>query len=201
VLDRYASRPSYLRIGGRPVIFVYGLDGDGPEMPARWETAQRLGFYTVLRIFGYGLYRVAASQPDAWHDYRPAVRTVITRDAISVSPGFFADWEPRPRLARNPRAFERATRAALVVAHRYGHDFILFTTGNEDGEGTGYLPRTRALDTGVDRIEAPGGPPSDAEVQALERALPPLPRIIAPLIEDLVGEQDERSAGMPSPSR
>jgi hypothetical protein len=176
--DRIAQRPNYLRIEGRPVVFVYGADEDGLDMPGRWEVAQRLGFFTVLRVFGYGFYRWSPHQPDAWHDYRPAVRMVRTRDAISVSPGFFAVTDDAPRLPRDPRAFAAASRQALLEARAQGQRFVLWTTGNEDGEGTGYFPQTRLIGVGDQWTADPDAGPSDREVAILERILPPLPEIV-----------------------
>jgi hypothetical protein len=183
IRERYAGRHSYLWTQGKPVIFVYGVDRDGLEMPRRWEVAQRLGFYTVLRVFGYGLYRWSVHQPDAWHDYRPAVRITRTDDAISVSPGFYAAWESRPRLRRSTAAFAAASRAATRIAHRYGHRFVLWTTGNEDGEGTGYFPQTRATEVSGGRRPPAQPRRSAADIAVLERILPPLPEIVAPPIQ------------------
>jgi hypothetical protein len=176
--ERYADRPSYLRIDGRPVIFVYGVDEEGLDMPRRWEVAQRAGFFTVLRVFGYGLYRFGPHQPDAWHDYRPAIRTTRTSDAISVSPGFFSVTEPEPRLERDPAAFAAASRRALMEARARGQRFVLWTTGNEDGEGTGYFPQTTVIRAGAESSPHPDSGPSDREVAILERILPPLPEIV-----------------------
>jgi hypothetical protein len=178
ISDRFASRPSYLRLDDRPVLFVYSSDHDRLDYPRRWLIARRMGFYTVLRVFGYGLYRFTSHQPDAWHDYRPAVRTTATRDAISVSPGFFKATEAAPRLRRNPQAFAAASRAALIRAHIRGHEFVLWTTGNEDGEGTGYFPATRWIRVDGRRVADPRGPRSDLELLLLSGVLPPLPEIV-----------------------
>jgi hypothetical protein len=177
IQEQYATRPSYLRIDGRPVLFVYGVDEEGFDMPARWKVAQEMGFYTVLRVFGYGMYRFSPDQPDAWHDYRPASRVARTSDATSVSPGFYKANEPHPRLERDTAAFTRASRAAMELAVRARQTFVLWTTGNEDGEGTGYFPQTKVVRVNGKREAAPDSPPSDQLVHILERLLPPLPEI------------------------
>ena len=49
----YAADPAYLKIDGKPVIFVYADGADGCPMADRWtqaNTAER-GFYVVLKVF------------------------------------------------------------------------------------------------------------------------------------------------------
>jgi hypothetical protein len=179
LLREYAARPSYLRIGGRPVLFVYGDDREGLDLTWRWKVARKLGFYTVLRVFGWGTWRLMPEQPDGWHDYRPAVRVTGTAQMTSVSPGFWSVNDGAPRLARDVRAFASASREALAFARRTRQPFVLWTTANEDGEGTGWFPVTPVTHAGDGSPEpAPGAPPSDQLVAILEAILPPLPRIV-----------------------
>jgi hypothetical protein len=49
IKENYARHPSYLRVGGRFVVFVYGGAGDGCATAARWNEANTLGAYIVLR--------------------------------------------------------------------------------------------------------------------------------------------------------
>ncbi len=131
-LARTATSPAYLRVGGRTVVFVYGDPQDGCPMARRWADAVRdLGLYVVLKIFPG--YASCDAQPDAWHQYSPAERSVtVGHDAVSVSPGFWKKGDPAPRLARDVAAFDRAvTTMAASRAH-----FQLLTTYNEWGEGT-----------------------------------------------------------------
>jgi len=48
IVSNYAGSSSYLRIGGRPVVFVYSSPGDGCAMAARWNAANTVGAYLVL---------------------------------------------------------------------------------------------------------------------------------------------------------
>jgi hypothetical protein len=126
------SSPSYLRVGGNPVVFVYGDPKDGCGMARRWAAADKdLGLYVVLKVFPG--YQSCDAPPDAWHQYSPAVRSVtVGTDSVSVSPGFWKKGDAAPRLARDPVAFDQAV-AAMAAS---GAHFQLVTTYNEWGEGT-----------------------------------------------------------------
>lgn len=132
IARRYASSPSFLRIGGRPVIFVYASGGDGCSMAQRWKAANATaGFYVVLKVFAG--YRGCSAQPSGWHQYAAASRSDSQRGySFSVSPGFWLITESAPRLARDPAAFASAVRAMVAS----DAPFQLITTFNEWGEGT-----------------------------------------------------------------
>src|SRR6476646_744769 len=67
------TRPSFLQINGRPVVFVYTDGLDACPMATRWHDANTFGFYIVLKVFSG--YRTCPAQPDSWHQYSPAVAT------------------------------------------------------------------------------------------------------------------------------
>lgn len=48
IVETYASSPSYLRVGGRPVVFVYSGVGDGCGMAERWQAGNTVGAHVVL---------------------------------------------------------------------------------------------------------------------------------------------------------
>jgi hypothetical protein len=51
--SKYAKAPGYLRVGGKPVLFVYGDGTDGCGMADRWKAVDA-AFYVVLKVFpGY----------------------------------------------------------------------------------------------------------------------------------------------------
>jgi hypothetical protein len=134
---RYAADPNYLRVGGRPVLFVWaGGGGNSCTTTQQWVTANaRYGFYLVLKVFpGYTRCRY---QPSDWHEYGPANRTaVVPGHSFAVSPGFWFTGDARPRLARDPYAFDAAVKAMA----RSGARWQLVTTFNEWGEGTSVEP-------------------------------------------------------------
>jgi hypothetical protein len=134
--DRYGSDPSYLRIGGRPVVFAYGDANDGCAMAQRWQQANAaIGAYVVLKVFPG--YQTCPAQPDGWHQYAPAGREQSQAGrSFSISPGFWLATDAAPRLARDPACFRRAVRD--MVASRA--PWQLVTTFDEWGEGTAVQP-------------------------------------------------------------
>ncbi len=129
--SRYGSNPSFYRIGGRPVIFVYGQPSDGCAMVSRWSQANASGAdYVVLKVFrGFG---ACAGQPNAWHQYSPAVaENNQAGHSFTISPGFWLATAPQ-RLARSVTRWQQEVRD--MVASR--EPWQLVTTFNEWGEGT-----------------------------------------------------------------
>ena len=128
---KYAADPNHLRVGGKPVLFVWADPRDGCGMAARWKAANTLGFHIVLKRF----YKFEACQgaSASWHDYGPASRVLDNRPwSYSVSPGFHFVGDARARLPRDPAAWDRALRSMRAS----GAKWQLLTTYNEWGEGT-----------------------------------------------------------------
>ncbi len=131
VARRYARRPSYFRIEGRFVVFVYAGEQDACGMVDRWRQAAVAGAYIVLKVFPG--YRACGSQPDGWHQYAPARALDVRPGSYAVvSPGFDKADEPSARLPRDLRRWRRDVQA--LKASRA--PFQLVTTFNEWGEGT-----------------------------------------------------------------
>jgi hypothetical protein len=129
--SHYARQPGYLRVGGKPVIFVYADAVDGCAMADRWNAANTLGFYVVLKVFSG--YRTCASQPSSWHQYAPASAEDRQRGySFSISPGFWKRNETVPRLARDLTRWQSDV-AAMKAS---GEPWQLITTFSEWGEGT-----------------------------------------------------------------
>jgi hypothetical protein len=128
----YATNPAYLRVAGKPVIFVYADGADRCGMVDRWHAANTAGFYVVLKVFPG--FKTCAGQPSSWHQYAPAVAS--DRQAgysFSISPGFWKRSEATARLVRDPIRW--AKNVAAMTAS--GEPWQLITTFNEWGEGTG----------------------------------------------------------------
>ncbi|MDX6645520.1 MAG: hypothetical protein QOK40_1247, partial [Miltoncostaeaceae bacterium] len=131
IRDRYAGDPSFLRIDGRFVIFVWAQAGDACAMADRWKQANTVGAYLVLKVF-VG-FKGCASQPDGWHQYGPAVPASNQAPySFTISPSFNKPGEPGPRLDRDLSRW-RANIRAMIAS---GASFQLVTTFSEWGEGT-----------------------------------------------------------------
>lgn len=130
IFNNYAQNQGYLRIGGKPVLFVYADATDGCGMADRWKAANTLGFYMVLKVFGG--YTACLNQPEGWHQYGPAVNYDQQGSySVTISPGF---WK-KGNTAMLPRDLTRWNQdiSNMVAANP---NFQLITTWNEWGEGT-----------------------------------------------------------------
>ncbi len=131
IAAHYAGDPNFLRLGGKPVIFVYADPADDCTMVDRWKAGNTLGFYVVLKVFAG--YTTCVNQPDSWHQYGPAVSfDQQGQHAVSISPGYWKKGDAAPLLARDLTRWDQDIRS-MVAANP---DFQLITTWNEWGEGT-----------------------------------------------------------------
>jgi len=131
VNSHYGSDPSFYKINGRPVIFVYAQPSDGCAMASRWAQANASGAdYVVLKVFPG--YPSCSSQPAAWHQYSPAVAEDHQAGrSFAISPGFWLATGS-VRLARDLSRWQQDVRD--MVASDEPWQFV--TTFNEWGEGT-----------------------------------------------------------------
>ena len=130
IRDKYGNDPSFLRINGRFVVFVYADGADACGMVDRWKQANTVGAYLVLKVFSG--YRNCANQPDGWHQYSPAVAADSQRGySYAIAPGFWKKGDA-VRLARDLTRWNQNVRDMVAS----GAPFQLVTTFNEWGEGT-----------------------------------------------------------------
>jgi hypothetical protein len=152
-----AASPAWLRVGGRPVLFVYNADDTNCAVTDRWAGANRGRFYLNLKVMPG--YQSCAHQPDAWHQYGPAsVTQQVLPWSVNVAPGFFKFNEATPRLDRNLSTF----KAALAQQVASGAQWQLVTSWNEWGEGTGVEPTTQFTQSYLDAMASaylPAGAP------------------------------------------
>lgn len=171
IKDKYASQYSYLKIGGKPVVFVYAGNDDGPEMAERWrQVREQTGVYTVLKV--YGGYEGDASKANSWHQYAPANRAGQHGNySYYVSPGFWKDGDP-VRLERNLQEFRNAV-SDMVDADT---TWKLIQTWNEWGEGSSVEPGEQVVQTtsGDAAPDPYGAIFGNAYIDALNEILPTL---------------------------
>ncbi len=122
IRDHYGNDPSFLRIGGRFVVFVYADGADACGMADRWKQANTVGAYLVLKVFSG--YATCASQPDGWHQYSPAVAADNQKShSYAIAPGFWKKGDT-VRLARDLTRWNQNIRDMIAS----GAPFQLVTT-------------------------------------------------------------------------
>jgi Glycosyl hydrolase family 99 len=132
IRDHYAADPSFFKVAGRFVVFVYTDGADACAMATRWSEANAgINAYLVLKVFSG--YRTCPSQPAGWHQYS-AAKAADSQAGYdySISPGFDKANEASPRLARDATRWAQNVRDMVAS----GAPFQLITTFNEWGEGT-----------------------------------------------------------------
>jgi hypothetical protein len=131
IRDHYAVSPAYLKIDGKFVVFVYGSDSDNCDMVKRWTDANTVNAYLVLKIF-VG-YKKCNQQPDAWHQYSPAIsQRQVGMDSYVISPGFALAGQENIPLTRDVKRWNSDIKTMTASQT----NFQLITTFNEWGEGT-----------------------------------------------------------------
>jgi len=129
IRDEYASKPSYLRIGGRFVVFAYG-GAESCDVADRWTQANTVGAYIVLPAFAG--FRDCPHQPDSWHFYSASIPEFELHGyAYGICPGFWRIDE-QPRLERDLERWKQDVRDMIAS----GEPLQLVLTFNEWGEGT-----------------------------------------------------------------
>jgi hypothetical protein len=160
VRDRYASKPAYLKVDGRFVVFVYGNGADSCATAARWAAANTVAAYVVLS--GFGGWADCPWQPQAWHQYS-ADREEYTfaPNSFMISPGF--DEASAPAPAR-PRSLD-AWRQSIVDMVGSNAPWQLVISFNEWPEGT-------SVESGGDWASPSG---FGVYLDALHDGIPPRP--------------------------
>lgn len=170
IKTNYTNQPSFLKIDGKPVVFVYA-GADGADMASRWAQARsQTGFYVVLKV--YSGYKTDPNQPDSWHQYAPAVRTDSQSPySYAISPGFWKDGET-VRLARSLSEFQTAV-TNMVSANV---TWKLTETWNEWGEGSSVEPGDQVIQTtsGNATLDPSGAPFKNQYIDILKNTLPAL---------------------------
>lgn len=171
IKSKYASQPGFLKIDGKPVVFVYGDNNDGAGMADRWrQVREQTGIYTVLKVYsGYGS---SVTKADSWHQYAPAVRGgQHGKFSYFVSPGFWKDGDP-VRLKRDLSEFRNEV-SQMVESDA---TWKLIETWNEWGEGTSVEPGDQVIQTrsGDAKLDPQGVPFKNKYIDVLNQLLPDL---------------------------
>jgi hypothetical protein len=134
IRDHYSRDPSFLRVNGKFVVFVYADGADACGMADRWKQANTVNAYVVLKVFPG--YSSCASQPNNWHQYAPALAaSQQANHSYSISPGFWLVGN-NMRLSRDVTRWQKNVRDMVASGARWQ----LVTTFSEWGEGTAVEP-------------------------------------------------------------
>ena len=98
---------TWLRVNGKPVIFVYNTNDKTCAISRKWHDAAP-NWYVSLKVFSG--YRTCPIQPDSWHQYVPSLPIDEQLPySVRISPGFQLHGTA-PRLSRDPARFEDSIR-------------------------------------------------------------------------------------------
>ncbi len=133
LLDLAKRQPAWLRVDGKPVLFVDNSGRTGCDDVAKWAraTSSFSDAYVDMKVFPG--YAECPQQPSSWHQQSASVRfTRHGRFASSISPGFWSGDKASPRLARDLGAF----CAAAVRQRDTATDWKLLTSFNQWSDGS-----------------------------------------------------------------
>jgi hypothetical protein len=139
IKSKYTSSPYYLRIDGKPVIFVYNTLHKGHTLlgdVTKWSLIRnQTGFYVIMKGNPFD-HKVKPTIVDGWYEYNPIKRYEQIRDySATISPGFWK-FHQHQLLVRNITDFQIAVQK-LAAANVH---FKLIATWNEWYEGTSIEP-------------------------------------------------------------
>ena len=135
--DNYFGHPAYLRVNGKPVVFVYCSSGTLSQVD-KWSSL-RSKYNLYVSMTDLPQWWTKANKIDSWHGYAPAIRGkgVYLGSkvySLSLSAGFW-NHEATPRLAR-----DLAEWTGYIGALGYYNPDWELVYWNEHGEGTAIEP-------------------------------------------------------------
>jgi hypothetical protein len=128
--NAYTSSPSYMRMNGKPLIFVWSAGDSACTVADRWKQAAP-NWYVVLKLSSG--FKDCSTQPDGWHQYGPSSASHHHAGYYyTISPGFRRADGAGSTLARDINRWNQQVKDMVAS----GEPWQLITTFNEWGEGT-----------------------------------------------------------------
>jgi hypothetical protein len=122
---------AYLRVRGRPVVFVPLGRDDGCAEARRWVQANAsVGVHLVLQTFAG--YRSCRARASGWYGRGSARASERAGDSFTIRPGVFDAGEDQPRLPRDLSRWYADVRAMVASRARWQ----LVSSFNGWAEGT-----------------------------------------------------------------
>jgi len=140
LFNNYANDANYLKVNGKPVVFIYNTSVKNCTDVATWERYNNGRFYLNFQVFSG--YTNCSVKGESYHQYGAFYSTQNPGQdhqknyCFSVCPGFWKYNEGQPRLARDPVRF--AANVAAMVASNEPWQVVISL--DEQGEGTGVEP-------------------------------------------------------------
>ncbi len=186
---RFGHDPAYLRLRGRPVVFVQAGPHDGCAMVRRWHSAGSASVYLVMPAFP-GWQSCAKLAEQLVRGAPPASRrTICAGESFSISPGAWTTSEQAPAQPRDLTVFAASVRQ-MVASHEPWqivssfNDWIAGTAIEAGGgwlSGSGFGTYLDALHVdGVGLAPAPADPTDRGSGQHRLRHRRSLPSWTAP---------------------
>jgi hypothetical protein len=154
IQKQYADDPTYLKINGKMVVFVYTAWTQDCSVVDKYRKAN-VGINAYLNFNIVPNWQQCANQPDSWHTYNPTLREASNpylvkgkwvNDGFTISPGFSpyynsavctdATASTMNCLPRNASAWSQD----ILNMQQSGAKWQLITTFNEWNEGTSIEP-------------------------------------------------------------
>jgi hypothetical protein len=177
VAHRYGARAAYLRLGGRPVVFVADA-GASCAHTARWVAANRPWVYLMLPAFPGNLS--CRAQPDGWYSNDSRLpEQGVPPFSFTISPGRFPAASKRPVLARDLDRFGANVRAMVASGARFQLiDSFNRWAGGSAVENSGSWRTASGFGAFLDVLHENGGaapPPPPSAPTATGAAIPTVP--------------------------
>ena len=160
--------PSYLRVHGRPVVFVPVGTGDGCGALRRWVAGNaRQRVYLVFQTWP-GFEACSGAKPSDWWAATPDAGPVrVRRSSYAISPGFFTASETAARKPRDLPGWYEEIRGMAGSGAR----FQIVDSYNGWATGTAVEPAAEWASTSghgqyLDALHANGAAPADTTTVA-----------------------------------
>ncbi len=162
---RFGRKAAFLRVAGRPVVFVRTADTDTCSVISRWKKGNAIGAYLMIDAFP-GASK-CKSRPDGFYADRPD-RSAVREGASSyaISPGFFRGADAQAKLNRDVPKWAARVRKLRAAKVRWR----LVNSFNDWFDGAAVEPASEWLSTTgfgtyLDVLHQKGKAPKEKRIQ------------------------------------
>lgn len=162
---RFGRAPAYLRVAGRPVVFVLTAATDTCSAVSRWRKGNAIGAYLVMDTFD-GASK-CKSRPDAFYTDRSDLAAARTSSSYAISPGSFRADESLPQVNRDLPRWAARVRAMnkAKVRWRIVNSFNDWVNGSAVENATEWLSAKSPFGNYLDILHQGGKAPKETRIQ------------------------------------